>query len=127
MGSNKTVLGALSTKLRLSRRNAKVLFRDLCRFLQLCASTSYSLTPTRKIDSAWHVFLELEAEYARHCAALGRYVNHVVSGDSDSETLENKRRAEMTIALAQKRFGALSNNWKLASSSCSNCFSGCKD
>lgn len=109
---------------------ATLLVSDMVRFLTLAATAGEPLAPSRRIDKAWHEFLELNDAYATFCReALGRHVCHVprvsnpgeraLCGSDCSSGGEAPtgaaRSVEETIGrtldLARKSFGNLSENW----------------
>jgi hypothetical protein len=81
--------------------------RDLKRFLFLVAVTRKPIAPpTQDVDNAWHIFLNLKAEYERFCQLLGRRVEvrplgsyTMLPGDEDWKRVRRAKDA------ARKHFG----------------------
>lgn len=111
--SNPDLVERIQKKLELPADQAEVLFKDLIKFLSLCAyrmdDSRAPLVPPKKIDEAWHNFLLFTEEYAGFCETFfGGFVHHQ---PSTSKTPLRGNRIADTIALAEMIYGDLSENW----------------
>ena len=82
---------------------AEVALREVVRFLFLVASdASTSLTPSPRVDLAWHEFILFTKPYREFCdQQLGRFIDHHPGG-SDGE---NRRRYRLALHLYWLTFG----------------------
>lgn len=111
--SNPDLVERIQKKLELPADQAEILFKDLIKFLSLCAfrmdDSRAPLVPPKKIDEAWHHFLLFTEEYAAFCETFfGGFVHHQPS--TRKTPLRGNRIAD-TIALAGMIYGDLSENW----------------
>ncbi len=81
-------------------------FRAICeviRFLHLAASNdSGLLTPSHRVDLAWHEFILCTIAYERFCTTnFGRFIHHTPGGPKE----QNQRQYARTVELYTVRFG----------------------
>lgn len=99
----------------LSKKDAKVLLKDVLLFLYVCATTDRTkeITPTHAVDEGWHGFIMFTREYQRFCKDyFGFVIHHEPFTLADKR---NKRGAPMKVGaeIAQALLGtALSKNWE---------------
>jgi hypothetical protein len=107
---NRDVVERLVKKLGLTTDAATLLFADTLKFLSLAAfNEGHGLVPPKAIDDAWHHFLLFTKDYAEFCEEyFGTFLHHV---PSTSRSEPRGDRIPDTIALAEKYFGPLSENW----------------
>ena len=111
--SNLDLVERIQKKLELPADQAELLFKDLIKFLSLCAfrldDNRAPLVPPKKIDEAWHHFLLFTQEYEVFCETFfGAFVHHQ---PSTSKTPLRGNRIADTINLAKLIYGELSENW----------------
>jgi hypothetical protein len=103
------VLERYTAEYLASLDDAKMLERELKRFLILCA-----MDPTKKyvmggrVDDLWHTFLLFTQQYARFCAQLaGHFIHHVPTDPKDgpAELGEWQNQYAMFLRDYQKIFG----------------------
>lgn len=76
--------------------------REVLRFLWLIASSDSSLSPSIKVDYAWHEFILCTREYERICAKyFGKFIHHSPGGNED----ENNTKYVKTLTLYALHFG----------------------
>lgn len=75
---------------------------EVLKFLNLIYISNERLTPSLKVDLAWHEFILCTKLYQQHCQEFyQRFIHHHPGGD-DTENLNNFRK---TIQLYQKHYG----------------------
>ncbi len=82
---------------------ASDVFHEVLRFLHLISLSGETLTPSRRVDDAWHEFILCTRSYAKYCQAnFGRFLHHTPGG----EEAENRKRFIRTLELYRQYFGA---------------------
>jgi len=77
--------------------------REVLRFLDLCAANGQPLTPSPRVDDAWHEFVLCTRLYRDFCEDhFGRFIHHDPGGSDDA----NQRQFRQTLHLYAQRFGA---------------------
>ena len=71
----------------LEKDEAVDILRELIRFLHLVQLTTERLTPSHKVDMAWHEFILFTKAYADFCTThFGRFIHHYPSeNESDNK------------------------------------------
>ncbi len=78
------------------------LIEEVIRFLTLVAMHEARLTPSMKVDLAWHEFILFTKTYASVCERnFGRFIHHNPSDDK----AENKAGFRRTLDLYKRSFG----------------------
>ncbi|MDB5259277.1 MAG: hypothetical protein JWO73_485 [Candidatus Taylorbacteria bacterium] len=103
----------LEEELKISKKEAEELVADLVKFLYLCATntTKFGLSPSKKIDEAWHNFIVFTKEYAKFCETnFGFFIHHnPFTKETREQDVKNSRPASK---IAARVFGKeLSDNW----------------
>ena len=100
--SNERVLERYAKEHRLPMSEAERHFRELMKFLAICAMMPFPCTPSAKMNEVWHNFLLHTSEYYEFCLAeFGRIIHH-----SPSPFPENVKYRK-TRQIAKKMFGEL--------------------
>ncbi|WP_309396323.1 glycine-rich domain-containing protein [Cerasicoccus maritimus] len=75
---------------------------EAIRFLALVAQSVTPLTPSHKVDLAWHEFILFTRDYHAFCQQhFGKYIHHTPGGGTD----QNHRQYHATLAAYQAAFG----------------------
>jgi len=75
---------------------------EVIRFLSLISISDDILTPSQRVDLAWHEFILCTRVYARFCdRQIGRFIHHSPGGSDDM----NRHRFAKTLRLYQRYFG----------------------
>lgn len=100
------------------------LLAEVIRFLDLCADSEESLTPSPRIDDAWHEFVLCTRHYAEFCREhFGRFVHH----DPGGTVQDNRRQFRRTLRAYAQRFGPPDPTYwgqaarELPTADCGNC------
>lgn len=81
---------------------------EVLRFLDLCADAGRALTPSPRVDDAWHEFVLCTRQYAAYCDRhFGRFVHHDPGGSDE----DNRRQFRETLHAYGKRFGQPDVAW----------------
>ncbi len=82
--------------------------REVLRFLALTGHAPGGLTPSPRVDDAWHELILCTREYAALCQRyFGRFVHHDPGGSDDL----NHRRFRETLRLYNLHFGPPDPAW----------------
>ncbi|MDB5259275.1 MAG: hypothetical protein JWO73_483 [Candidatus Taylorbacteria bacterium] len=115
----------LQEELKLSKREANRLFKDMLMFLYICGTNTgkHGYSPSPMIDEAWHTFIIFTREYAKFCNEhFGYFIHH------NPFTKENRavEAAKVTpiAPVARRIFGKLSGNWEGKKANCDRCRGG---
>lgn len=87
------VVHRIAREHRIRRATARRWFEEMVRFLDLCHASPGALSPSKKVDKAWHEFIMFTREYAAFCEGrYGRFIHHdpyeAASPGKYQETLE---------------------------------------
>lgn len=94
------VVQRIAKEHRVRQSTARRWFEEMVRFLDLCASSSSELAPSRKVDKAWHEFILFTSSYADFCERrYGRFLHHNPTGRPDPEAYER------TVVAYTARYG----------------------
>lgn len=116
--TNEPVVARLAEKMEITLDEADTLFRDMLRFLVLCANQRGPFAPPERIDAAWHNFILFTKDYADFCEQnFGTFIHHVPHVGSHS----GRSRVPRTLALAEEMFGPLGSNWQVVNDSVNDC------
>lgn len=116
----------------IETESAKEYFKEIKKFLYLCANTTDKLAPSEEIDKIWHSFILFTREYRLYCTYfLGKFIDHVP--EVKKKTVEPKENCLLnTIIQYEEVFGELKNEiWKVTfknkieEESCANCNADC--
>jgi hypothetical protein len=102
----------LQVELKLSKKDAEQLFRDMLMFLYVCATNTskHGFSPPPAIDEAWHNFIVFTREYAKFCKEnFGYFVHHTPFTSHNRE--QASKGVRPATPQARKVFGKLSKNW----------------
>ena len=71
------VVHRIAREHRVRRGSARRWFEETVRFLDLCHASPGALSPSKKVDKAWHEFLLFTREYQQFCEErYGRFIHH---------------------------------------------------
>lgn len=106
---------------RVRESTAEEWFREMLRFLDLCAeSRTGSMSPPKKVDKAWHTFLLFTRAYEEYCLRrFGAFIHHDPWEGGDESAYDRTWRA------ARERFGKLNSRiWPVPRKRRGNCAGG---
>lgn len=115
------VVSRISKNCDLSLHEAAQVFSDVKLFLFLTRLENKPLTPTLKIDKAWHEFLVFTKEYREFCLeVLGAFIDHC---PTDDDEIKSGNTAGLSLC-ASKYVNSLSSNWAVdvGSADCVSCW-----
>ena len=104
---------------KLSMDDSCGMLVNLIRFLELIAISPVSLTPSHKIDLAWHEFILFTKLYSNFCRQhFGRYIHHQPGGDQAT----NQSQFKATLQLYSQRYGLPNPKfWSDLEADCGSC------
>jgi hypothetical protein len=71
------VVRRIAKEHRVRRSTARRWFEETVLFLDLCHASPGALSPSKKVDKAWHEFLLFTREYEQFCTKrYGRFMHH---------------------------------------------------
>ena len=71
------VVRRIAKEHRVRRSTAARWFEEMVRFLDLCHASPGALSPSKKVDKAWHEFLLFTRDYQQFCEKrYGRFIHH---------------------------------------------------
>lgn len=99
-------LPVLSSKIlqhkELKDLSEKLVLAEVLKFLNLVGESNTKLTPSLRVDLAWHEFILCTRLYHEYCQKqFGRYIHHHPGG----EKKENENNYKMTLSLYKEQFG----------------------
>jgi hypothetical protein len=101
---------------------------EVLRFLSLTQMSERQLTPSERVDLAWHEFILCTRQYADYCARyLGRFVHHDPGGSDAShrvQFLETIRLYNLCFGTPDPRWWEGPNSPQAAIANCGPCESG---
>jgi len=127
------VVSRLMTELKSGREEARGIFRDLLKFLDLAAKyPKQLLIPPPLVDEAWHTFIIFTRKYHAYCEThYGKYIHHRPPMQSEASLDRSQLLidgVEATTRLAKQHFGDhLSDNWDYPAVMTWNCGSSTND
>ena len=96
------MLSKLRAALACDEAVARRALVEVLRFLRLVAGASRTLTPSHRVDLAWHELILFTRTYQRLCEEeFGRFLHHTPGGTD----AENKLQFAETLRLYRERFG----------------------
>ena len=102
------LLGKLRVACDVDAAGAKRGVREVLRFLALTGMADGGLTPSPRVDDAWHEVILCTREYAALCQRyFGRFVHHDPGGSDEL----NHRRFHDTLRLYNLHFGPPDPAW----------------
>ena len=88
------VVRRIAKEHRVRRSTARRWFEEMVRFLDLCHASPGGLSPSKKVDKAWHEFLLFTREYEEFCRErYGSFIHHDPSESADPAAYEATRDA----------------------------------
>ena len=102
-----------------SPSDASLALREVVRYLYLAANTTTPLTPSPRLDLAWHEFLLFTRLYATFCDRFfHRFLHHEPGGDRQV----NAKQFQLAIEQYTATFGELPHAiWFGGASQCGSC------
>lgn len=112
---NPLLTSRIANSLTVSDNEAQAIFTEVLRFLYLVSISKDRLTPSVKIDEAWHEFILFTRLYTKICLHhFGRYIHHSPGGDNS----DNAVRFELTLQNYERAFGPVPRGlWGIRSDS----------
>jgi hypothetical protein len=113
----------ISAALGCHREGVPLAVREVVRFLWLAANHHQGqLTPSRRVDLAWHEFLLCTRAYQQFCMAhFGRMIHHEPGGPA----AQHRQQFHMTLRCYRKRFGIPEITYwggpQIAAAECGSC------
>jgi hypothetical protein len=112
----RAVITSTARSLRIGIDEARCAFEDAVTLLQASIdSPSLDLSPSAKVDEAWHQFVVFTIDYARFCDSLGTFVHHVPSVGEPGPPVEGRRTlspAESYAFLREKGYRLHAELWR---------------
>lgn len=70
-----------------THHSAEILFKELKKYLLICANENRAYPPSKSIDKIWHTFILFTLDYTKFCnSSFGRYIHHSpITGDIASD------------------------------------------
>lgn len=101
------------------REEVAAALREALRFMHLAASnTQGKLTPSVRVDLAWHEFILCTKAYDEFCQEhFGKFVHHYPGGDER----ENQAQFRRTLAQYERQFGAPPADYWCTAEHCGMC------
>jgi hypothetical protein len=63
--------------------------KEVAKFLFSCHQSDSRLTPSEKVDQAWHVFILFTYDYREFCRLFfGRFIDHYPGGETEQNTTQ---------------------------------------
>lgn len=101
MRSTPTLAGKLEAFCDLGNHTPTDAMLEVLKFMSLI-DASYILSPSKRVDEAWHQFILHTLVYHEYCTkCYDKYLHHTPSND----TLENANQFEQTITLYREKYG----------------------
>lgn len=100
---NAILVSKISSSLGCDEDEVPVALREVLRFLYLVSQhPTGMLTPSHRVDLAWHEFILCTRAYSAFCEKhLGRFIHHYPGGLE----AENRRQFHKTLRLYRQQFG----------------------
>ncbi len=117
---NPVLAGKICKAAEIGISDVLPLMTETIRFLNLIAYQKVPLTPSLKVDLAWHEVILCTRYYQTLCTGQwGRFIHHNPAG----KPAENKRNFEATLKLYQEHYGkAPAKYWgELTIADCGGC------
>jgi hypothetical protein len=94
------IVKRISRERRVRKATAARWLHETMKFLDLCASSSQELVPSRRVDHAWHEFLLHTRDYEQWCHdRYRRFIHHTPMDSPDEQAYER------TLDLLEERYG----------------------
>jgi hypothetical protein len=79
-----SVVERIKRENHVRRKTAERWLLEALRFLDACAESPEPISPSKKVDAAWHAFILHTRQYTDWCEKrYGQYIHHVPSGKPD--------------------------------------------
>lgn len=121
---NKPLLGRkLARSLMCNTADALQALTEVIKFLSLAAENDRGmLTPSRRVDLAWHEFILYTRSYTEFCAThFGRLIHHEPGGEPET----NRHQYQRTLELYRARYGMPDEVWwnrsDVTAAACGSC------
>ena len=99
---NGILAGKIECKCSISKESVENILNEVLRFLALVAHYNETLTPSRKVDDAWHELILFTRVYAEFCQSrFGRFIHHFPGGGKT----KNELLYRQTLELYRRHFG----------------------
>ena len=99
---NEVLQEKIRTALNTNEERTEQALQEALRFLFLVSLHNEVLTPSHRVDLAWHEFILTTRSYHKFCQHhFGRYIHHSPGG----ERKENEKQFQRTVNLYQENFG----------------------
>jgi hypothetical protein len=97
----RAVIARTARSLRIGIDEARCALEDAVTFLRAAAEApSFGLSPSPKVDAAWHQFVLFTVDYGRFCDSLGTFVHHVPLVDEQRPPFEGWRKLSLADTYA---------------------------
>ena len=102
LASNPVLTKKISAALQLDESYVAAAITEVVRFLDLIGQSGERLTPSQRVDLAWHELILCTRYYADFCEQrYGRFIHHHPGGDEK----ENNDQFHKTLTLYREQFG----------------------
>lgn len=104
LAENDVLYDKVTAALACRRDDVPVALGEVICFLHLVAKQETGmLTPSHRVDLAWHEFILCTRAYSQFCSDhFGRYIHHAPGGNGQ----QNRRQYAKTLQLYKEEFGA---------------------
>ena len=109
LDENPLLVAKIASALACKQPEVVYSLREVLRFLFLVSSNrSNTLTPSHRVDLAWHEFILFTKVYSSFCQRwFGRFVHHSPGGSR----AENREQYEQTLRYYESQFGTADPAW----------------
>ncbi len=116
---NQSVVDRIAKENEISTEEAERWFEGALQFLEVASVAGSPVSPSLKIDEAWHAFILHTRDYAAYCQErFGRFIHHQPTG----EGVDNRDNYLLARSLAEERFGDLDSEvWPVKAKKVSAC------
>lgn len=102
LDNNPLLIQKVSISCNVDDKSAKSYLIECLKFLHLIGVKKQKLTPSLKVDLAWHEFILFTRTYHQFCSTeFGRYIHHQPGGDEK----QNRHQFKNTLMLYALTFG----------------------
>ena len=102
LSENPAMVKKISAALGIKEESSHKALCEVLKFLSLIELKKESLTPSLKVDLAWHEFILFTRVYHKYCdKSFGRYIHHNPGGNEE----DNLKKFKKTLFAYHKHFG----------------------